>query len=241
MKPWILALAILTLPALAASQDSVTVQLRHGVELRAAGDDAGALAEFVRAYETSHGTLALAQMGLAEQALGQWDGAEIHLRLALASQGDEWIERHRDALASAYALVLPHAHRAVLPAPAVAPVVTVSVVTPHRRLPLSLGAGAVASLGIGISGLVMREAVIAGYNSRCRGFGDPMPAPNCDEGTNSRAASGATALAATSFAVGSGLAIVSIILLVLPSAPRRLALQCGGGPGDIGISCGWRL
>ena len=46
--------------------------IKHGLELREKHDDEGALAEFQRAYQLSKGGRALAQIALAEQALGRW-------------------------------------------------------------------------------------------------------------------------------------------------------------------------
>src|SRR4051812_7480565 len=46
--------------------------LREGVSLRREGRDEEALQRFQRAYEIGHGGRALAQIGLAEQALGRW-------------------------------------------------------------------------------------------------------------------------------------------------------------------------
>jgi hypothetical protein len=76
----------------------VDALVRHGVELRQRGDDAGALAEFQRAHSRSEEPRVLAQLALAEQAMGRWLDADRHLRAALRSDADPWIARNRAAL-----------------------------------------------------------------------------------------------------------------------------------------------
>jgi hypothetical protein len=76
----------------------VDALVRHGVELRQRGDDAGALAELQRAHARSEEPRVLAQLALAEQAMGRWLDADRHLRAALRSGADPWIVRNRAAL-----------------------------------------------------------------------------------------------------------------------------------------------
>ena len=85
----------------AAQETPATALLREGIELRRAGRDAEALARFERAHAVEPSPRTLAQMGLAEQALGRWVRAEAHLRAALAPRDDAWIERNRAALDAA--------------------------------------------------------------------------------------------------------------------------------------------
>ena len=82
--------------------------IRQGVERRRQRDDAGALRLFEQAYEAGHSPRALAQIALAEQALGKWVSASEHLRQALAIQGDPWIAKNRAALTEATARVGEH-------------------------------------------------------------------------------------------------------------------------------------
>ena len=82
--------------------------IRQGVERRRQRDDAGALHLFEQAYEAGHSPRALAQVALAEQALGKWVSAWEHLRQALAIQGDPWIAKNRVALTEAAARVGEH-------------------------------------------------------------------------------------------------------------------------------------
>ncbi len=76
----------------------VDALVRHGVELRQRGDDAGALAELERAHSRSEEPRVLAQLALAEQAMGRWLDADRHLRAALRSGADPWIARNRTSL-----------------------------------------------------------------------------------------------------------------------------------------------
>lgn len=78
--------------ARAASADEL---IRQGVALRRSGDDAGALRKFEQAFHIDHGSKAMAQMGLAEQALGRWADASEHLQRALDDAGDPWIAKSR--------------------------------------------------------------------------------------------------------------------------------------------------
>lgn len=72
--------------------------IKHGLELREKHDDAGALGEFQRAYRLESGGQALAQVALAEQALGRWVDAETHLTEALRHGDDRWIARNDNLL-----------------------------------------------------------------------------------------------------------------------------------------------
>lgn len=75
--------------------------LDEGVALRQRGDDDGALTRFRQAYELTRAPRALAQVALAEQAIGDWINADRDLRAALATTGDAWIERNRPPLQGA--------------------------------------------------------------------------------------------------------------------------------------------
>ncbi|MDO9018348.1 MAG: PEGA domain-containing protein [Myxococcales bacterium] len=108
-----LALSLALLAPLARAQpapDPVEQWIRHGAELRRAGQDDEALVEFRRAWEAGHGARALAQMAMAEQALGRWADADAHVREALASN-DPWIARNRAQLQAAAAVVDQHIGR----------------------------------------------------------------------------------------------------------------------------------
>jgi hypothetical protein len=82
--------------------------IEHGIQLREQGHDDQALIEFRRAYAVSPSPRARAQMGLAEQALGQWVLAEKHLREALEAEADPWISGRRVILMNAASAVAHH-------------------------------------------------------------------------------------------------------------------------------------
>lgn len=85
-----------------APEDELIAQ---GVQLRREHRDAEALLEFRRAYQLRATPRALAQIGLAEQALGSWVQAEADLSQALAAKDDEWIRAHADVLREAVAFL----------------------------------------------------------------------------------------------------------------------------------------
>jgi hypothetical protein len=82
--------------------------IARGVELRKAGNDLEALAEFEHAYEISPSPRACAQIGLAELALGRWVDAEAHLTKAMRERDDAWISKQWGPLEMSVALVQPH-------------------------------------------------------------------------------------------------------------------------------------
>src|SRR6185437_14986654 len=91
-----------------ARADDPDALIDQGLELREHGKDADALALFERAYSASPTPRAKAQIALAEQALGRWAAAEKDLVAALASSGDPWIVKYKDALDGALATVRTH-------------------------------------------------------------------------------------------------------------------------------------
>jgi hypothetical protein len=91
-------------PAVADESDDA---LARGVALRRERRDAAALAEFQRAYALKQTPRGLAQVALAEAALGKWVAAETDLARALISD-DEWIARQRDALQVALGEIQGH-------------------------------------------------------------------------------------------------------------------------------------
>ncbi len=90
-----------------ARADESDDALAHGVALRRERRDAEALAEFQRAYALKQTPRALAQVALAEAALGKWVAAETDLARALISD-DEWIARQRAALQVALGEIQRH-------------------------------------------------------------------------------------------------------------------------------------
>jgi hypothetical protein len=82
--------------------------IQRGVELRRAGRDREALAEFEAAWALRRTARARAQIGLAQQALGNWREAESALDDALGASDDAWIARYRDSLMRARTVVATH-------------------------------------------------------------------------------------------------------------------------------------
>src|SRR5450432_505854 len=87
--------------ALAPSDEDAVGLMRQGIELRRAGRDQDALDLFQRAERVAPSPRGLAQIGLAEQALGRWVAANRHLGSALKNQGDPWIARNHAKLEKA--------------------------------------------------------------------------------------------------------------------------------------------
>ncbi len=88
-----------------AESDALILQ---GLKLREQGNDEEALKLFVRAQQLAPTPRALAQRALAEQAIGDWAQAELHLKEALTSSDDPWITRNRQALEGALAVIGEH-------------------------------------------------------------------------------------------------------------------------------------
>lgn len=96
-----LAFAAPTLAPTIANAQSAEVLIQQGLDLRRQHRDQEALERFQRAYEMSRSPRALAQIALAEQALGDFVQAELHLSQALAVQMDGWIASRRGQLEQA--------------------------------------------------------------------------------------------------------------------------------------------
>ena len=112
MGRWVGAAALLlvgaTVAAAAEPDDAVDRAYHTGIELRRHGDNRGALREFRRAYATKPNPRTLAQVGLAEQALGIWVDAEAHIGEALNAAGDSWIAKNGATLREALVTVAAH-------------------------------------------------------------------------------------------------------------------------------------
>jgi hypothetical protein len=100
------AVAVVTVVVLVspiALADDVDALVKHGIELRKKGQDREALAEFQKALAIQSSPKVLAQVGLAEYALGLWVSADEHLADALKQDTDPWIKRNKAALTEAAA------------------------------------------------------------------------------------------------------------------------------------------
>jgi hypothetical protein len=82
--------------------------IKRGLELREQKDDQAALEQFRRAEALSHSGRALAQIALAEQALGHWTDAETHLAEALRHDREPWVARNLHLLQQALADIRSH-------------------------------------------------------------------------------------------------------------------------------------
>jgi tetratricopeptide (TPR) repeat protein len=91
-----------------SAQESADALIDRGVALREEGRDEEALAVFRQAWERDPTPRGLAQMALAEQALGRWVDAERHLVEALGRRRDGWIRSVRSVLEQALAEVREH-------------------------------------------------------------------------------------------------------------------------------------
>jgi hypothetical protein len=102
----LLAIALTVSGARAEAEDSDGL-IAAGLELRREGKDAEALEHFTRAHALQPSARALAQIALAEQALGLWVAAEEHLARALASD-NAWIASRRPILEDALTVIRSH-------------------------------------------------------------------------------------------------------------------------------------
>ncbi len=72
--------------------------VRQGIQLRKQGKDREAYDVFQRAVTLQSAPRNLAQLGLAEQALGLWPRAEAHIKEALGTVDDPWIRKNHATL-----------------------------------------------------------------------------------------------------------------------------------------------
>lgn len=106
----LLAALVAIAPGVARAQgESADALIDQGVSLRERGRDAEALALFERARALEPSGRALAQIALAEQALGRFAEAESHLAAALDSAtADRFVRRNRSLLEQALAEIRAH-------------------------------------------------------------------------------------------------------------------------------------
>jgi hypothetical protein len=95
-------------PVAGATADEL---IKEGVGLRRKGDDLGALHRFEQAYQMDKSPRALAQIGLAEQALGRWAASYEHLTQAREAKSDSWIGKNLSAINDAVNAVGEHVGR----------------------------------------------------------------------------------------------------------------------------------
>jgi hypothetical protein len=111
--PMLLAALAAPEPASGAmsKHDQAEALVRDGIQLRRLGDDQAAVRELQKAYDLERSPRVAAQFGLAEQAIGRWADAAVHVGEALRSSADPWIAKNRKQLEPALALIKTHIGR----------------------------------------------------------------------------------------------------------------------------------
>lgn len=102
LVPRLLAQAPATLdaPGAAPSESPREALIDRGIALREQARDEEALRVFQQAFALGRDGRVLAQIAFAEQAMGRWADAYLHLTASLAERADPWVEEHRALLAS---------------------------------------------------------------------------------------------------------------------------------------------
>jgi hypothetical protein len=155
-----------------ATSDALT---QEGLELRHAGRDAEALAVFSRALALDSSPRTLAQVALAEEALGFWVEAERDLTDALAHAEGDWFTVHHVALQSALETI--RSHLATIDVAANVPGAELRVNgSPAGSLPLASPVRVVA-------GAVAIEVRAPGYRPVLRRITVPVGSPAHEEVT----------------------------------------------------------
>jgi tetratricopeptide (TPR) repeat protein len=108
LSAWLVLLAA-TAPARAAEDPEQLI--KQGVALRKEGENIKAQGYFQRAYQLARTPRSAAQLGLVEQALGQWGLAEGHLVEALSASTDLWIKTTEATLTESLKVVRSHLGR----------------------------------------------------------------------------------------------------------------------------------
>jgi len=103
---WLLASLVVISPARrAAAQTADEALADEGYALREQGKDGEALAKFRQAEALRPLPRYLAQVALAEQALGRWTEAYEHLKRAMSAEDDAWINSRGEPLRAALATI----------------------------------------------------------------------------------------------------------------------------------------
>ncbi len=214
---------------------------------------------FQRAYALSPTPRVTAQLGFAEQAVGAWSDASVHLHAAAAAQTDPWINNHRVLITQALDFVAtqmpteppppPVTSPSVTPRPAsahaevVAPAPLLASVPrseehadppPFRTYGVIAGGAALLSAGLGVLGLVLRNSAATSWNSPACLQGNMTRGQNC----NNDYQTGQTwqTVETAGFIAGGALAVASIVLFALP-VRRESPIALVPGPGDVGVGC----
>lgn len=113
----------------------------------------------------------------------------------------------------------------------------------RRVLAWAAAGGAAVGLGVGVAGLIARNAAADRWNSNaCLAGGQPREVNCAVHGADGRSAE---LVSGVGFVLGGALAVTSAVLfLTLPGrapAAYRARYGCGPGPGDLGVACGGAL
>lgn len=175
--PGALLAALLTLSLAAPSRcgaqgTDARALLREGFAARRAQRDADALRAFESAWAVDGRASTLAQIGLAEHALGRWVDAERHLAACLSSD-DPWVARNTAPLRASLAAVRAHlASLALDDGPAGAAVTldgrAVATLPLHEPLRVPAGTVVLRVTAAGHHPLERSLAVAAGETLRAR-------------------------------------------------------------------------
>ena len=104
----VFAVLLIGAEAAASPADDAEPLVQEGIALRSKLHDAEALDRFQRAFDIAKTPRIQAQIGVAEQALGRWVPAEVHLAAALDATNDGWIVKNRATLETALGAVRMH-------------------------------------------------------------------------------------------------------------------------------------
>jgi hypothetical protein len=223
--------AMLSICASAQAQEDPRWQ--QAVQLRQQGQDEQALDVFQQIHRDTGSSRSLAQIALAEQALGRWNDAASHLDQALA-QPDDWVQRNRATLEQARAEIAQHA-------------------TTAPSAPAASGGGGELTvvggllLGVAAASLIVTAIGAGLYEMHAREWNSAACFPNVGRtreqmcGEDYRSAHRA-AYTATGFGVGGAvLAAVGIALLAVGSGNESSAgVACAPG-GELGVVCRGRF
>lgn len=136
-----------------STAESAAQLLEEGLRLRQDGRDQDAANRFRRAYELDRSPRALAQLALAEQALGRWIDAEAHLTGSLSHETDPWILSHRQVLEGALETIRTNVGRLAVASNADGAAVSVNGrpvgVTPLAPVTVEIGTAVVEITGVG--------------------------------------------------------------------------------------------
>jgi hypothetical protein len=105
---FVLVSAVVVVSAGALAQTADEAFIEKGVELRKEHRDAEALEQFRRAEAIHPTARIMAQIALAEQAIGKWVEAERDLTVALAAADDKWIASRATALRGSLDAIRQH-------------------------------------------------------------------------------------------------------------------------------------